>query len=43
VVAGALPVRKRQVCSNAGTLNEVSRWSMPAITTFSAPFSAGPS
>ena len=38
----AAPVRKRQVAAKASGPNAVSRWSMPAMTTFSAPFNAGP-
>ncbi len=34
---------KRYVSANALAPSAVSRWSMPAMTTFSAPFSAGPS
>ena len=42
-VAGGLPAMKRYVSANALAPSAVSRWSMPAMTTFSAPFSAGPS
>jgi hypothetical protein len=42
-VSGGWPVRKRHISANALAPSAVSRWSMPAITTFCAPFSAGPS
>jgi len=42
-VAAGRPAMNRYVSAKALALNEVSRWSMPAMTTFSAPFSAGPS
>jgi hypothetical protein len=42
VVCGGSPVMKRYAAAKAFGPYEVSRWSMPAMTTFSAPFSSGP-